>query len=58
MKGIDHKRLKWKGYGESMLVNKCKNNIPCSEEEHQANRRTEFKVIKISNAITRLDNPS
>lgn len=46
-KGIDAKRLKWKGYGETMLVNKCKNDVPCTEEEHQQNRRTEFKVIKI-----------
>lgn len=46
-KGIDAKRLKWKGYGESRLVNKCKNDVPCTEEEHQQNRRTEFKVIKI-----------
>ncbi len=46
-KGVEGKRLKWKGYGESRLVNKCKNDVPCTEEEHQQNRRTEFKVIKI-----------
>jgi outer membrane protein OmpA-like peptidoglycan-associated protein len=46
-RGIDPKRLKWKGYGETMHVNKCSNNVHCSEEEHQKNRRTEFKVIKI-----------
>lgn len=46
-KGVDAKRMKWKGYGESKLVNKCKNDVPCTEEEHQQNRRTEFKVIKI-----------
>jgi len=48
-KGIDGKRMKWKGYGESRLVNKCKNDVPCTEEEHQQNRRTEFKVTKILN---------
>lgn len=48
-KGIDTKRMKWKGYGESKLVNNCKNDVPCTEEEHQKNRRTEFKVIKIMN---------
>lgn len=47
VKGIDAKRLKWKGYGETRLVNKCKNKVNCTEEEHQQNRRTEFKVIKI-----------
>lgn len=46
-KGVDAKRMKWKGYGETKLVNKCKNDVPCTEEEHQQNRRTEFKVIKI-----------
>lgn len=46
-KGVDAKRMKWKGYGESKLVNKCKNDVICTEEEHQQNRRTEFKVIKI-----------
>ncbi len=48
-KGIDAKRMKWKGYGESKLVNNCKNDVQCTEEEHQKNRRTEFKVIKIMN---------
>lgn len=44
-KGIDAKRMKWKGYGESRLINHCENNIVCTEEEHQKNRRTEFKAI-------------
>ncbi len=43
-KGIDDKRLTWKGYGESMHVNNCSNDVKCSEDEHQKNRRTEFKV--------------
>ncbi|MDI1355201.1 MAG: OmpA family protein [bacterium] len=51
-KGIDAKRLKWKGYGEKMLLNKCSNNVPCTEEEHQLNRRTEFKVLKSSNMMS------
>jgi outer membrane protein OmpA-like peptidoglycan-associated protein len=46
-KGIASKRLTWKGYGESKLLNRCKNNVKCSEEEHQLNRRTEFKVTRI-----------
>jgi len=53
-KGIDEKRLKWKGYGETTLLNKCKNNVPCSEEEHQQNRRTEFKAIKVIAPISKL----
>ena len=45
-KGITKNRLKAKGYGESQLVNDCGNNIECSDEQHQENRRTEFKIIK------------
>lgn len=44
-KGVDGKRMRPKGYGETMNVNNCVNNVPCSEEEHQWNRRTEFKII-------------
>ncbi|MEZ4911137.1 MAG: OmpA family protein [Saprospiraceae bacterium] len=43
--GIDAKRINAVGYGESKLLNKCKDRIKCSEEEHQLNRRTEFKII-------------
>jgi peptidoglycan-associated lipoprotein len=45
--GIDPSRLTHQGYGEKVLVNKCKNGVQCTEEEHQQNRRTEFKVTKI-----------
>ncbi len=44
-KGIDPARLRAKGYGESQLVNKCADGVACTEEEHQQNRRTEFKVF-------------
>ena len=43
--GIDRKRLKAKGYGETRLVNRCSNGVPCTDEEHQENRRSEFIVI-------------
>lgn len=46
-KGISPKRLGWKGYGESKLLNKCKDGVKCSEEDHAKNRRTEFKIIKM-----------
>lgn len=45
-KGINMNRLRSKGYGESQLLNKCKDGVKCSEEQHQRNRRTEFKIIK------------
>ena len=44
-KGIAADRLKSAGYGESELVNKCANGVKCSDEDHQKNRRTEFKVL-------------
>ncbi len=46
-KGISPNRLRAKGYGESKLINKCADGVECTEEEHQANRRTEFRVIDI-----------
>jgi outer membrane protein OmpA-like peptidoglycan-associated protein len=43
-------RITGKGYGESQLVNECACEGPvkssCSEDQHQANRRTEFKIVK------------
>lgn len=44
-KGIDTKRLVAKGYGETKLLNRCGNNVNCSEDEHSFNRRTEFKIL-------------
>lgn len=44
--GISSNRLIARGYGESKLTNACADGIPCSEEFHQANRRTEFMVIE------------
>ncbi|MFH1321865.1 MAG: OmpA family protein [Bacteroidota bacterium] len=46
--GIYDARITARGYGESKLVNNCKNNVFCSEDDHQMNRRTEFKVTKLS----------
>jgi len=44
-KGISPDRLTAKGYGETQLVNRCADGIRCSEEEHQANRRSEFIIV-------------
>lgn len=43
--GISKSRLKAKGYGETQPVNGCTDGVPCSEYEHQRNRRTEFRVV-------------
>ncbi len=47
-KGINKNRLKAIGYGETKLLNKCKNDVECSEEEHALNRRTEFKIVEMA----------
>ncbi|TXK52011.1 OmpA family protein [Pontibacter qinzhouensis] len=44
-KGIPSSRIVAKGYGESMILNRCVDGVKCSEEEHQENRRTEFKIL-------------
>ncbi len=44
--GVDADRITARGYGERQTVNRCLNDVECSEEEHQANRRTEFKVTR------------
>lgn len=46
-KGVPAERISARGYGESMLVNRCADDVDCAEHEHQANRRTEFKVTKV-----------
>lgn len=43
-RGINADRLTAQGYGETQLKNKCADDVRCTEEEHQRNRRVEFKV--------------
>jgi outer membrane protein OmpA-like peptidoglycan-associated protein len=45
-KGVSSDRIIGKGYGEMRLTNHCKSFVKCTPEEQQANRRTEFKIIK------------
>ncbi|WP_316819687.1 OmpA family protein [Pedobacter gandavensis] len=45
-RGISRSRMTAKGYGETQLLNHCGNGQKCSAEEHQANRRTAFKILK------------
>lgn len=43
-KGTDASRLSATGFGETQHVNNCSNGVPCSEVDHQKNRRSEFIV--------------
>lgn len=43
-KGISRQRLSGTGYGETMILNHCVNDVECTEAEHAVNRRTEFRL--------------
>ncbi|MCB0781243.1 MAG: OmpA family protein, partial [Flavobacteriales bacterium] len=51
-KGVDPERIVARGYGENRPVNKCTDGVTCTEEEHQQNRRTEFKVTGIRDLVS------
>jgi outer membrane protein OmpA-like peptidoglycan-associated protein/tetratricopeptide (TPR) repeat protein len=44
-RGINAIRISAKGFGETRLLNRCKNGVKCSDLEHQVNRRTEVRVV-------------
>ncbi len=43
--GIRRSRLSGRGYGESQLLNDCKEAKNCTDEENQRNRRSEFIIV-------------
>lgn len=45
--GINSSRISSRGYGETRLTNECANNVNCTEEQHQQNRRTELTIVGI-----------
>ena len=47
-KGVGSRNILARGYGESKLINRCKNGVKCSEDEHQENRRTEVKILEVN----------
>ncbi len=46
-KGIEASRINAKGMGESQIRNRCTDGVKCSEKEHQYNRRTEVRIIRL-----------
>jgi len=50
-RGIAQERVKAFGYGESLLRNRCADGVECTDEEHQYNRRTEVKILKINEQV-------
>ncbi|MGB0525690.1 MAG: OmpA family protein [Flammeovirgaceae bacterium] len=49
-RGIEAKRIQVKGYGETQLVNECKNGVKCDAVKHEANRRVEYTILAIDDA--------
>lgn len=45
-RGISPDRLKINYFGETRLVTPCPDGVPCTEPDHQLNRRTEIIVLK------------
>jgi len=45
-RGIPFGRLQAQGYGESQLAVDCDCETECTEEQHQENRRTTFKILR------------
>lgn len=52
--GVNSNRYTAVGLGETQLLNSCGDGNHCSEAEHQANRRTEFKVVKVKTATSNI----
>ncbi len=49
--GIDPKRIKTVGRGEKDIRNHCLDGVRCSDEEHEYNRRTEVRVLRIDEEV-------
>ena len=45
-KGISESRIEMDAFGESRIENDCGNGLPCSDEEHQKNRRVDLLIQK------------
>lgn len=45
--GVAAKQMVAKGHGETKLLNECADGVNCSEDQHEKNRRTEFKILEI-----------
>ena len=48
-KGTNSSKIVSNGYGERRLLNRCKDGVSCTEREHLANRRTQFRVLDQKN---------
>lgn len=44
-KGIDPSRIKSYAFGETQLLNKCADGVPCTAAEHAVNRRSVATIV-------------
>jgi outer membrane protein OmpA-like peptidoglycan-associated protein/opacity protein-like surface antigen len=44
-KGISPSRIKSMAFGETQLLNKCADGVPCTAAEHAVNRRSEATIV-------------
>lgn len=51
-RGIAEDRIIAIGKGETELRNECADGVTCTEEQHQLNRRSEFKIVSGPKEIT------
>ena len=54
-RGVSRNRITAAGYGETQLVNRCRNGVYCADWEHQQNRRTEIKVTRFNEKGVRME---
>ena len=45
-RGINPARISSAAYGKTRLLNDCTDGVPCTADQHQLNRRTEFRIIR------------
>ncbi len=50
-RGVAANRISAEGFGESKLANDCGDGRDCSEALHQANRRTDVRVVRVDEEI-------
>lgn len=55
-RGIVAERITAIGFGETELLNRCKNGVKCTDEEHQENRRTEILITEFNEPNVKVRN--
>ncbi len=53
--GVSSSRIRIEYFGESNLVNNCTDGVPCTPEQQQLNRRSEFFISKDGKKVLTMD---